>query len=226
MSTPTPKTGEDLRMTRVVVVEDHTLVRQSLVKTLGAEEGFRVVGEAGRGDDAVRVIRELKPDVVLMDIAMPGFSGLDVAERIRGAVPGMRLVFLTMHDDDASVSRAIGLGADAFVPKTASTDELVEALRAVAAGGSYLSPSISRRVIDLVGGRGGGGGLTDRELEILRLLAQGRRPAEVAASLYVSPKTVKNHLTSVYTKLGVQTGAQAVAEAFRRGLVSPTMQRV
>jgi len=109
------------------------------------------------------------------------------------------------------------------VLKTASTDELLQAIRVVSEGGSYLSPSIARRVIDLAGGKGPGTTLTDREMEILRLLAQGKRPADVAAKLFVSVKTVKNHLTSVYAKLGVQTGAQAVAEAYRRGLVSLPM---
>jgi DNA-binding NarL/FixJ family response regulator len=127
-----------------------------------------------------------------------------------------------MHEDDASISRAIGIGADGYVLKTASTDELLQAVRAVAEGGSYLSPAIARRVIDLAGGKRGGSGsrLTERELEILRLLSEGNRPAEVAQKLFVSIKTVKNHLTSIYSKLGVATGAQAVAEAFRLGLVS------
>ncbi len=206
--------------TRVVIVEDHTLVRQSLVKTVGAEPGFEVVGNAGRGDEGLELIRKLGPDVALLDIAMPGGNGLEVAAKLREAAPNVRFLFLTMHDDDASISKAIGLGADGYVLKTASTDELLTALKAVADGGSYLSPAIARRVMDLAGGKPPGTTLTDRELEILRLLATGARPADVAAKLFVSIKTVKNHLTSVYSKLGVQTGAQAVAEAYRRGFVS------
>ena len=207
-------------MTRVVVVEDHTLVRQSLVKTINAEDGFEVAGEAGRGDEGLKLISQLSPDVVLLDITMPGGNGLEVAAQMRTAAPNSRFLFLTMHDDDASISKAIALGADGYVLKTASTDELLTALHAIAEGGSYLSPSVARRVIDLAGGKSPAANLTDRELEILRLLASGARPGQVAEKLFVSIKTVKNHLTSVYAKLGVQTGAQAVAEAYRRGLVS------
>jgi DNA-binding NarL/FixJ family response regulator len=207
-------------MTRVVVVEDHTLVRQSLVKTINAEEGFEIAGEAGRGDEGLALIAKLSPDVVLLDITMPGGNGLEVAAQMRTAAPNTRFLFLTMHDDDASISKAIALGADGYVLKTASTDELLTALRAIAEGGSYLSPAVARRVIDLAGGKSPTANLTDRELEILRLLAQGARPGQVAEKLFVSIKTVKNHLTSVYSKLGVQTGAQAVAEAYRKGLVS------
>ena len=207
-------------MTRVVVVEDHTLVRQSLVKTINAEDGFEVAGEAGRGDEGLGLIAKLSPDVVLLDITMPGGNGLEVAAQMRTAAPNTKFLFLTMHDDDASISKAIALGADGYVLKTASTDELLTALHAIAEGGSYLSPAVARRVIDLAGGKSPTANLTDRELEILRLLAQGARPGQVAEKLFVSIKTVKNHLTSVYAKLGVQTGAQAVAEAYRKGLVS------
>jgi len=207
-------------MTRVVVVEDHTLVRQSLVKTINAEADFEVVAEAGRGDEGLAAIAKNSPDVVLLDITMPGGNGLEVAAQMRSAAPASRFLFLTMHDDDASISKAIALGADGYVLKTASTDELLTALHAIAEGGSYLSPSVARRVIDLAGGKSQSANLTERELEILRLLASGARPGQVAEKLFVSIKTVKNHLTSVYAKLGVQTGAQAVAEAYRRGLVS------
>lgn len=208
-------------MTRVVVVEDHTLLRQSLVRTVASEEGFEVVAEAGRGDEAVQVIGRVKPDVVLLDITIPGGTGLEVAQRIKATSSDVRLLFLTMHDDDASISRAIGIGADGYVLKTASTEELLQALRSVAEGNSYLSPTIARRVIDLAGSRGSSTSLTERELEILRLLASGIRPADVGKTLFVSLKTVKNHLTNIYSKLGVQTAAQAVAEAYRRGMVTP-----
>jgi len=210
-------------MTRVVVVEDHTLVRQSLVKTIGTEPGFEVVGEAARGDEGLETIKRAQPEVVLLDITMPGGNGLEIAKELRTSFPEVRFLFLTMHDDDATISKAIGLGADGYVLKTASTDELLTALRAVAEGGSYLSPAVARRVIDLAGGKPPGTTLTERELEILRLLATGARPQQIADKLFVSIKTVKNHLTSVYAKLGVQTGAQAVAEAYRRGLVSLPM---
>ncbi|HVE75503.1 MAG TPA: response regulator transcription factor [Actinomycetota bacterium] len=210
-------------MTRVVVVEDHLLVRQSLIRTLTEELGFEVVGEAGRGDEAIEVITREKPDIALLDIAIPGGDGLSVASQISKALPEIRLVFLTMHDDDSSVRRAVSLGAAGFLPKTASTEEVVQALQAIAAGGSYLSPGIAKRVLAFTEGTGSHTGrLTDRELEILALLAQGRRPQELADEIFVSIKTVKNHLTSIYAKLGVETAAQAVAEAYRQGLVPRT----
>jgi DNA-binding NarL/FixJ family response regulator len=207
---------------RVVIVEDHTLVRQSLVKMVSAEPGFEVVGETGRGDEAVELLVRLRPDVALLDIAVPGADGLEVAERAKPQTPHTRMLFLTMHEDDASVVRAAGLGADGYVLKTATTEELMQALRTVAEGNSYLSPRVAKRIMNLAGSRTSAAHtrLTERELEILRLLAAGIRPAELAKQLFVSVKTIKNHLTNIYAKLGVQTGTQAVAEAFRRGLVS------
>jgi DNA-binding NarL/FixJ family response regulator len=201
-------------MTKVMVVEDHTLVRQSLVKTIDAEEGFEVVGQAGRADEALAQLASLSPDLVLLDITIPGGDGVQVAEKVRTSRPETKIVFLTMHDDDASVSRAIGVGADGYVVKTAGTDELLHALRTVAAGGTYLSSEVATRVVRMGSARQAR--LTSRELEILRLLAKGMRPNDIAQQLYVSIKTVKNHLTSIYAKLGVKTGAQAVVEAYRQ----------
>lgn len=204
-------------VTRVVVVDDHTLVRQSVARLLAAEVGFRVVGEAGRGDEALELVATTRPNLLLIDVSLPGLTGLQVAAEVRKALPGTRVVFLSMHDDDATVHRAIALGADGYLLKSCTADELLQALRAVAAGGSYLSPQVTRSVLR----RRRGGDLTDRELEILRLLSSGERPAEVARELFVSVKTVRNHLASIYVKLNVQTAAQAIAEAFRRGLVAP-----
>lgn len=206
-------------MTRVVIVEDHTLLRQSLVKIVSSEPGFEVAGEADRGDRALELIRLVRPDLVLLDITMPGRGGLEVAEEVRGFAPKTRLLFLTMHEDDATIARAIEIGADGYVAKTASSEILRRALRDVAEGGTYLSPGVARLVMGRAGSKPPGGQLTPRELEILRLMAEGARPSEAAERLFLSVKTVKNHLTSIYTKLGVRTGAQAVAEAYRQGLV-------
>jgi len=213
------KTEECMRQLKIVVVEDHTLLRQSLVRTLEADGGFHIVGEAGRGDEAVQTILRTKPDLVLLDISIPDGTGLDVATRLRAIAPDIRLLFLTMHEDETSISRAMGLGAEGYVVKTASTEELMTALHAVGAGEPYLSPAVARQVMHLAGPKSGTQFLTERELEILHLLARGSRPAEVGSQLFVSIKTVKNHLTSIYSKLGVHTGTQAVAEAYRRGLV-------
>ncbi len=207
---------------KVVVADDHTLVRQSLVKLVNAEEGFRVVADLEGGEQVADVARRHEADLVLLDVNMPDVDGIQVAEQLRKQAPDVRILFLTMHDDDATIRRAVSLGADGYVPKSASTEELLQALQTVGQGGTYLSPAIARRVMDMAGGRGTSPAaqLTDRELQILQLMATGARPQEMAEELYLSVKTIKNHLTNVYAKLGVSTAAQAVAEAYRRGLVS------
>jgi DNA-binding NarL/FixJ family response regulator len=209
---------------RVVVADDHTLVRQSVMKAVRSEAGVEVVGEAADGPSVLTAIETLEPDILVLDIAMPGADGLAVAEQLRRDRPQLRILFLSMHDDDASLQRAVALGASGFVSKSASIEELLEAVRAVRDGGSYLSSGVASRVMDLAAGRTSASalGLTAREREILELLTTGQRPGEIAEQLFLSVKTVKNHLTSVYQKLGVETGAQAVAEAYRQGLVKRT----
>jgi DNA-binding NarL/FixJ family response regulator len=209
---------------RVLIVDDHTLVRQSVSKAVATAEGIEVVGEAADGPSAIAAVADLEPDLVVLDIAMPGTDGLAVAEQLRHDHPDVRVLFLSMHDDDGSLQRALALGAAGFVSKSASIDQLLEALRAIRDGGSYLSSEVASRVMDLAAGRTSvdSVGLTPREREILELLVEGNRPAEIGDALFLSVKTVKNHLTSVYHKLGVETGAQAVSEAYRRGLVMRT----
>jgi DNA-binding NarL/FixJ family response regulator len=209
---------------RVVVADDHTLVRQSVLKAVRSEEGVEVVGEAGDGPGTLAAVTEHDPDLLVVDIAMPGMDGLAVAEQLRRERPQLRVVFLSMHDDDGSLQRAVALGAAGFVSKSASIEELQEAVRAVRDGGSYLSSNVASRVMDLAAGRSPATtlGLTPREREILELLTAGNRPTEIGSLLFLSVKTVKNHLTSIYSKLGVETGAQAVSEAYRRGLVRRT----
>jgi DNA-binding NarL/FixJ family response regulator len=209
---------------RVVVADDHTLVRQSVSKAVRTEPDVEIVGEVADGPAVLAVVERTDPDLLVLDIAMPGVDGLAIAERLRRERPSLRILFLSMHDDDASLQRAVGIGASGFVSKSASIEELLEAIRAVRDGGSYLSSNVASRVMDLAAGRNSSTslGLTTREREILELLTTGNRPADIAAKLFLSVKTVKNHLTSVYQKLGVETGAQAVAEAYRRGLVRRT----
>lgn len=205
---------------RVVIVDDHALVRQSIVKTVASEPGMEVVAEASDGLTALRLVATHEPDLVVLDIAMPGKDGLAVAEQLRADHPGVSVLFLSMHDDDASLQRAVALGARGFVSKSASVDELLEALRAMRDGGSYLSSGVATRVMEIAAGRSTSSdlGLTAREREILSLLTKGKRPGDIADHLFLSVKTVKNHLTSIYQKLGVATGAQAVAEAYRLGI--------
>lgn len=208
--------------TTVVIADDHHLVRQSVTKAVAAAEGFEVVGQAGDGEEALRLIQRTRPDLLLVDIAMPKLDGLSLAEAVRENMPDVRIIFLSMHDDDASLRRAVSLGAEGFVTKEASIEELIESLRTVRDGGSFLSSTVAGRVMKLAAGGGSGPGatLTEREREVLELLARGLRPAGIAEELVVSVKTVKNHLTSVYSKLQVDTAAQAVAVAYQQGLVS------
>lgn len=205
---------------RVVVADDHALVRQSIVKAVNTEPGLEVVAEVADGLAALQAVATYEPDLVVLDIAMPGRDGLAVAEQLRAQHPDTAVLFLSMHDDDASLQRAMAIGARGFVSKSAPVDELLDALRAVRTGGSYLSSGVAARVMDIAAGRTRSSdlGLTAREREILDLLTQGKRPGEIGDVLFLSVKTVKNHLTSVYQKLGVETGAQAVAEAYRLGL--------
>src|SRR5690606_19167901 len=138
---------------RVIVADDHTLVRQSVLKAVRSEEGVEVVGEAGDGPGTLAAVEEHDPDLLVIDIAMPGMDGLAVAEKLRRERPKLRVVFLSMHDDDASLQRAVALGAAGFVSKSASIEELQEAIRAVRDGGSYLSSNVASRVMDLAAGR-------------------------------------------------------------------------
>ena len=206
---------------RVVVADDHTLVRQSVIKALTAQSDLEVVAEAADAPGAIAAVTTHDPDLVVMDIAMPGGDGISVVERLRERRPDLKVLFLSMHDDEDSLQRALALGQVGFVSKSASVEELRDAVAAVRENRGYLSTNLAGRVMDLAAGRGPSGvsRLTTREREILELLADGRRPGEIAEELFLSVKTVKNHLTSIYTKLGVETGAQAVAEAYRRGLV-------
>lgn len=206
---------------RVVIADDHTLVRQSIIKAVRTERDVEVVGEAADGVTTLDAIRRLEPDLLVLDISMPGADGLAIAERLRRSHPDVAILFLSMHDDDGSLQRAVALGAQGFVSKSASIDELLDAVRAVRDGRSYLSSNVASRVMDLAAGRSSSSriGLTAREREILELLTRGCRPGEIATELFLSIKTVKNHLTSIYQKLGVETGVQAVAEAYRLGMV-------
>lgn len=205
-------------MLRVLVADDHTLVRESIVKAVSVGADVEVVAQADDGPTALERCREFQPDLVLLDVAMPGLDGLSVATELRRDLPGIRIIMLTMHDDVTSVERALTIPVDGFVSKSAAISELVSAIQTVRDGGRYLSNDLIDRGAPQ--GQRAPAALTARERQILQLLSEGQRPGEIAQTLFVSIKTVKNHLTSVYFKLGVETGAQAVAEAFQRGLVS------
>lgn len=205
---------------RLVLCDDHTLIRQSLAQTLVEAVGD-VVGQAGDGREALLLIERLQPDVVLLDIGMPPPDGLQVAAEVRRRWPDVKVVLVTMFDDDAILRRATEVGVDGYLTKTASIAEFVTAIDSVLSGGSWISPAVATKLMRLTSGNRPDD-LTDRERDVLEELAAGERISAIAGRLFVSEKTIKNHLTSIYAKLGAETAAQAVAVAYRSGMVSAT----
>lgn len=213
----------------IVVVDDHPVVRNGLVALLGTIPGFDVVGEAADGNAAVRVVEEVQPDVVLMDVRMPGMDGVEATRRIREKVPGCRVLTLTMHDDDATVFTAMKAGAQGYLLKEAEQDDIVRAVHAVMAGEAIFGPGVATRLLGyfaepptMVGADVNFPELTERERTILDLLAQGKRNSDIAAQIYLSPKTVSNHLTSIFAKLQVAGRGEAIVRAREGGLGTTT----
>lgn len=211
---------------RVLVADDHDLFRSGL-RGLLEEQGVTVVGEAARGDEAVRAVRELAPDVVVMDLNMPVLDGVHATREIAATSPLTRVVVLTVSDEDADVMDAILAGACGYLLKNASIDELVAGIRAAAKGESLVSPHIAAKVLQqLRAGTAAAGAaqtiraeLSDREIEVLKLVANGLENAEIAVQLHISPKTVKNHLSNIFMKLQFENRIQAAVYAVRSGIV-------
>ncbi|GGS74739.1 response regulator [Nonomuraea spiralis] len=199
---------------RVLIVDDHPIVRDGLRAALGAEPGLEIVGEAGDGAEAVRLSAELRPDVVLMDLRMPGMDGLAAIRELSGSGP--RVLVLTTFDTD--ILPALEAGASGYLLKDARPEELVRAVRATYEGETVLAPAVAGRLADHVR-RPPRAALSGRELEVLRLVARGATNREAAAELFISEASVKTHLLHAYAKLDVRDRAAAVAEAFRRGLL-------
>lgn len=215
---------------RVVIVDDQELVRAGFRVLLESADGIEVVGEAGTGDDAIRLIRDLGPDVALMDIRMPGMDGLEATERISEDPDlDVRILILTTFDLDEYVHRALRAGASGFLLKDTSPNDLLEAVRIVAGGEALLSPRITRRLIEeFVGHTDLPKGpvpelslLTAREQEVLGLVGRGMSNAEIAEHLVVSPATSKTHVSRIMTKLAARDRAQLVVIAYETGLVRP-----
>lgn len=214
-------------MIRTLIVDDEALIRGGFAMILGAEPDIEVCGEAANGEQAIKLCRELKPDVVLMDIRMPVIDGVEATRRITES-PSIRVLILTTFDSDEYVYDAIRAGASGFLLKAVRPAELTHAVRCVAAGDRLLAPAITQRLIEEFVRRPPPGrpseqleGLTSREIEVLRHIARGLSNAEIAGALVVSETTVRTHVTRILSKLGLRNRAQAVVVAYETGLVLP-----
>jgi DNA-binding NarL/FixJ family response regulator len=217
-------TGTDAEQPRVVLVDDHDLFRTGLVNLL-TEQGVHVVGEAGTGEAAVRQVRDLAPDVVVMDIHMPGISGVDATRELAAIAPRTSVVVLTISEDDNDIVDAVMAGACGYLLKSSSIQELVAGIHAAAAGESLISPAIAAKVLQLLRAstpdraQAPRAELSERELDVLKLIAIGKDNSEIAKELFISPKTVKNHISNILMKLQIDNRIQAAVYAVRSGIV-------
>jgi DNA-binding NarL/FixJ family response regulator len=209
---------------RVLIADDHALVRSGIRMVLELFDGVRVVGEASNGRDALELVKELRPDVVILDIAMPQLGGLETAERIRSECPQVRVMVLSMHDGEEYVSRALRAGATGYLLKDAAPEELDWALRAVARGDVYLTPRVSKVVVggylqSAPSGREPLASLSPRQRQIFGLIAEGLTTKQIAARLGVSIKTIETHRAQLMERLGIRDIAGLVRLAVRTGVV-------
>ena len=220
-----PKAKKDGDGLRVLLVDDHDLFRTGL-RNLLEEQGVQVVGEAANGLDAVRSVREAAPDVVVMDLNMPGKTGVEATREITSFAPLTRVVVLTISDQDEDVMDAIVAGACGYLVKDSSIQELIRGIKSAAVGESLISPPIAAKVLQRMravtldrGAEKIRAELSDRELEVLRLIANGKDNSQIAEALHISPKTVKNHISNILMKLQIENRIQAAVYAVRSGIV-------
>ncbi len=207
------------KLIRVVLADDHAMVRKGMREFLEEDGGIRIVGEANDGEEAVALVAREHPDIALLDIQMPRLNGLDAARRIRKQDPQVRVLMLTAYEDEPYILAAMQLGVSGYLLKTASSDELVGAVRAVAEGETALSPAVAKKLVARASGTARSEELpeplSERELEVLRFAAKGMGNRQIAAELGISDRTVQGHLANIYQKLYVSTRTEAVLYAVR-----------
>ena len=209
---------------KVMIVDDHHLVREGLKAVLDQGNDVNVVGEAATAEDALKMVERCGPDVVLMDISMPGMGGIKATKSIRDKYPGVKVVILTMLDQEGYVYEAVKAGATGYMLKSTSSDELVHAIKTVYDGKALLHPDATVQLLkefaNLAENRGQDYGISNREMEVLQLLSEGNTNKEIAKSLFISEQTVKTHLAHIFNKLGTSDRTGTVAKALRNGLVA------
>ncbi|HVK11157.1 MAG TPA: response regulator transcription factor [Gemmataceae bacterium] len=216
-----------MKKLRVLLADDHAVVREGLKAVINAQPGLEVVGEAADGPEALTLAGELDPDVVVVDISMPGLTGAQVTSRLREANPDRKVLALTVHEDKSYLRRLLEAGASGYVLKQSATSEIVHAIQAVAGGGTYIDPSLARSVVGPFVGRpeaeeAPAPGLSEREEEVVSLIAQGYSNKEIAARLKVSVKTIETYKARSLEKLGVRSRVDLVRYATQRGWLTPT----
>jgi NarL family two-component system response regulator LiaR len=213
--------------TRILIADDHPLLREALCQVLSKEQDMEVVGKAGDGEEVVTMASQLKPDVVIMDIIMPKFDGIEASKRIKATAPNIAILILTAYDDDNYVLGLLEAGAAGYLLKSARGQDLVEAVRAIRAGESVLHPKIIEKLLKRAMLKSAGivkprtnELLSEREKEMLKLLATGMGNKEIARKLCLSLRTVKAHMSNIFTKMNVASRSEALVEALRSGLIS------
>lgn len=200
---------------RLMVVDDHQIVRQGLVALLNTEPGLSVVAEATNGQQAVELFRQQRPDITLMDLRLPVMGGVEATKNIRQEFPTAKIIVLTTYDGDEDIYRALQAGAQSYLLKGVSFDELIEAIRTVHAGARRIPATVAERLAERVAGQE----LTGRELQVLELIVKGKSNKEISTELAISEATVKSHVNSLLSKLGVSDRTQAATSALQRGIV-------